>query len=42
VNATLIQVLLKVDAAAQAGAYTLFLVDAAGQSTNTRPFELAK
>jgi hypothetical protein len=42
VNATLLQVLLKIDATAPPGAYTLFLVDAQGNATNARPFELAK
>jgi len=42
VNATLLQVLLKVDATAAPGPYTLSLVDAAGQLTNPRPFEIAK
>jgi hypothetical protein len=42
VSPTLLQVLLKVDATAAPGAYSLFLVDAAGQATNLRPFEVAK
>jgi hypothetical protein len=42
VNPTLLQVLLKIDATAPAGAYLLSLVDGAGQPTNARPFEIAK
>src|SRR5262249_29393317 len=42
VNPTLLQVLLKVDAAAAPGPYALFLVGAAGQATNPGPFESAK
>ena len=42
VGPTLLQVLLKVDASAPTGAYTLSLVDGAGTATNARPFEVAK
>jgi hypothetical protein len=42
VGATLLQVLLKIDAAASPGAYVLFVVDGTGQATNTRPFEIAR
>jgi hypothetical protein len=42
VGPTLLQVLLKVDAAAPTGAYVISLVDGAGSATNSRPFEVAK
>lgn len=42
VGPTLLQVLLKVDASAPTGAYTLSLVDGAGTGTNARPFEVGK
>jgi len=42
VSPVLLQVLLKVDAAAAPGAYVLSLVDGAGNATNTRPFEIAR
>jgi len=42
VGPTLLQVLLKVDAAAPTGAYMISLVDGTGSATNSRPFEVAK
>jgi hypothetical protein len=42
VNATLMQVLLHVDAGAPTGGYFLSLVDATGGATNARPFEIGK
>ena len=42
VSPTLLQVLLHVDPTAAPGAYVLFLVDAAGHATNTRPLEIAR
>jgi hypothetical protein len=42
VGPTLLQVLLKVDAAAPTGAYAMSLVDGGGTATNARSFEVAK
>jgi hypothetical protein len=42
VNATLLQVLLHVDAGAPTGGYFLSLVDGTGAATNARPFEIGK
>jgi hypothetical protein len=42
VGPTLLQVLLKVDAAAPTGAYAMSLVDGGGTATNARPLEVAK
>jgi hypothetical protein len=42
VNATLMQVLLHVDAGAPTGGYFLSLVDGTGAATNARPFEVGK
>jgi hypothetical protein len=42
VSPTLLQALLKVDAAAAPGAYVLSLVDGAGNATNTRPLEVSR
>ena len=42
VNATLLQVLLHVDASAPTGGYFLSLVDGTGAATNARPFEIGK
>ena len=42
VSPVLLQVLMKVDASAAPGAYVLFLVDGAGNATNTRPVEISR
>jgi hypothetical protein len=42
VGPALLQVLLRIDAGAPTGAYVLSLVDGTGNTTNARPFEVAK